>query len=159
MEGNKEHLFLLLDHDCQLLLFPAHELNHLGEVWRILRTFKIFGLLFEFLDSHNIPLDFVVNDFHGSVSNLVRREELVELCEVGVGLEDVKKVKGQVNRLFVVVSQRAGDCAKQSFMLQHELHIFMGKAQIKQRHRSFRFHFNSLVVKLFKVNLKLFNAY
>ena len=128
MEGNEEHLFLLLDHDCQLLFFSAHELDHLREIWRILRTFKVFRFLFEFLDSHNIPLDFVVNNFHGGVSYLVRREELVELCEVGVGLEDVEKVKSQINRLFVVVSKCAGDCAKQSFMLQHELHILMGEA-------------------------------
>ena len=39
----------------------------------------------------------MVDDLHSCVSNLVRREELMELGEVRVSLEDIQQVQSQVN--------------------------------------------------------------
>ena len=49
------------------------------------------------------------NDPDGGVSDLVGEKELVELGEIGVGLEDIQQVESQFERLFVVVSQGTGD--------------------------------------------------
>ena len=45
-------------------------------------SLKILHLLLEFLDSDHISLDFMFNDSHGSVTDLVGQKELVELGEV-----------------------------------------------------------------------------
>lgn len=104
MEGDEEDLLLLLDHDGEFSLFSLHELGHLLIAISALSRLQIFRLLFEFANSHNVALNLMVNDSHCSVSDLVVGEELVELSEVGVRLEYVQEIQGQVDRLLVIVT-------------------------------------------------------
>lgn len=73
----------------------------------------------------------MVNDLHGSVSDLVGREEFMKLGKVWVGLENVEQVERQVDRLLVVIAKSARHCAEESLMLEHEFHILVREAQVE----------------------------
>ena len=45
-------------------------------------SLQILHLLLEFLDSDHVSLDFMFNDSHCSVTNLISQKEFVELREV-----------------------------------------------------------------------------
>ena len=82
MEGDKEDLLLLLDHDGKLALFTLHVFNHLCVALGTLSLLQIFGFLFEFTNAHDIALDLVIDNPHCGISNLVNGEELMELGEI-----------------------------------------------------------------------------
>ena len=109
MERDKEDLLLLFDHDGELALLFGHVLDHFIVRRAALCLLQIFTLLFELAYAHNVALDLVVNDSHRSVSDLVIREELVELGEVRVRLEDVQEVESQVDRLLVIIAGQTED--------------------------------------------------
>jgi hypothetical protein len=48
---------------------------------------EVFRLLFEFSDTHDVSLDFVLHNAHSGVTNLVGEKDFLEVREVGVGLE------------------------------------------------------------------------
>ena len=105
MEGNKEHFLLLLDHDSKLSLLTMHVCGHFIVFVSSLGSLQVLRFLFEFANSDDVAFDFVINNLHCGVSDLVVGEELVELCEIGIGLKYVQQVQSQVNALLIVVSQ------------------------------------------------------
>jgi hypothetical protein len=62
-----------------------------------LHVFQVICLTLEFLHTENVALDFMVDDLHSGVTDLVGAEDLMELCEVGVGLKDIQEVQCQVD--------------------------------------------------------------
>ena len=153
VERHKEHLLLLLDHHGQLSLIFLQTLHSPFVVWMSRHLFKFFGFFLECAHSEHISLDLMIDDLHSGVSNLVGRQELMELSEVRVGLEYVEQVQGQVYGLLVVVSESTGHRSKQSLMVQHGLHIAMIVAEIEQAHGSLGFCLNFLIVKLLQITL------
>ena len=132
MERDKEDLLLLFDHDGELALLFSHVLDHFIIRRAALCLLQIFTLLFELAYAHNVALDLVVNDSHRSVSDLVIREELMELGEVRVRLEDVQEVESQVDRLLVIIAEGAGNSAKQCLVVEHDLHVLVREAEVEK---------------------------
>ena len=81
MEGHKEYLLLLLNHQSKVLLFLAHNGRHLFILWKTLsclhfskvriKVLTVLHFLFKLFDSDDIALDLVLDDFDSCVSDLV----------------------------------------------------------------------------------------
>jgi len=73
VERHKEDFLLLFYHNSELSFFPMHKLRHLLVAICSLSVLEIFGFSFEFSNAHYIALDFVVDNSHGRVTDLVNR--------------------------------------------------------------------------------------
>ena len=155
MEGHKEDLLLLLDHDSELPLLSVHVFGHLLEFLSAFGSLQVFWLLFEFTHAHNVSLDLMVDDLHGRVTYLVVWQELMELSEVRVGLEDVQQIQSQVDWLFVVVTKRTRHSSEQCLVIKHDLHVLMREAQIKNGHGTLSLLFILLIVEHLQVVVKV----
>ena len=83
----------------------------------------------------------------------------MELGEVGVGLEYVEQVEGQLEALLVVVAQRAADGAEERLVLEHVLHVLVREAQVQQAHGSFHFPLHLVLVEALDVGVQVLNAH
>jgi len=158
VERDKKHLLLLLDDDCQLFLLFLHNHSHLIVLWLSEHLLKVLRLLFEFANAHDIPFDFVFDDAHGGVSDLVLDQEVLEVGEVRVRLEHVEEVESQVDRLLVVVTEGTTDSSEQSLVLQHELHVLVREAKVEECHSAFGFALDLLIVELLEVVFEEFDS-
>ena len=131
MESDEEDALLLLDHRGELALVLPQVLLRLLVVLCMHNLVQLSGLRLELADANDVPLDLVVDDLDRRVADLVREQKVVELAEVRVRLEDVQQVEREVDRLFEVVSQSAGDGAEQVFVLEHLLHVTVVHAQVE----------------------------
>ena len=82
VERDKKHFLLLLDHHGQFFLLFLHDHRHFVILWLSEHLLKVLRFLFEFADAHNIPFDLVLDNTHGSVSDLVLDQDLLEVGEV-----------------------------------------------------------------------------
>jgi hypothetical protein len=120
---------------------------------------KIFHLLSKLLDSNHVSLNFMLDNSHSGVTNLIGQEEFVELSKVRIRLEDVKQIQCEFERLLIIISERAGYGSKQSFMLQHVLHVLVTKAEVEQTHSALNLLLNCLLVKAFDVLIQILYTY
>lgn len=132
MESHEKHLFLFFDHNSKLALFFSHVFSHIIPLGSSFSFFQLLGLCLELFDSQDIALNFMLNNPHGCITNLIRAQKLMELGKVGIRLEDIQQVKSQVNGFFEIVSQCARHCAKQSLVVKHYFHVFMGKTKVEE---------------------------
>ena len=83
----------------------------------------------------------------------------MELGEITICLEDVQKVEGQLNRLFVIVPQCATDSSKESLMLEHDLHVFVAETQIQNTLCSLGLLINLLLIKHLNIVIQVFDVH
>ena len=93
MESNKKYFLLLLYHDRQFLLLFLHVIRKLFILSSTEHSLHFLRLLLEFFDSNHITFDFMFNDFHSGVADLVSRQKLMKLCKVAVSLENVEQIQ------------------------------------------------------------------
>lgn len=93
MKSHKENFFLLFYHHCEFFFLFPHVVSQLFILRSSEHSLHFLRLLLELFDSNYISLNFVFNNSHSSVTYLVGRQKLVELCEVAVGLKNVEQVK------------------------------------------------------------------
>ena len=105
MKGYKQNFFLFFYHLRQFFfIFPEFLCSNLI-IFRTHLLLQLSTFLFELFDSNDIPFNLVIDNPNSSVSDLVGDKELVEDSEVAVCLENIQKIKSQLNRLFVIVSK------------------------------------------------------
>ena len=104
MKSDKKDFFLFFDHNRQFFFFLAQYPLHLLILRVALCGLQILHFLFELFDTDHIAFDLMFNDPDGGVSDLVGEKELVELGEIGVGLEDIQKVECQFQGFFIVIT-------------------------------------------------------
>jgi hypothetical protein len=81
----------------------------------------------------------------------------VKLGEIGVSLEDIEEIKCELQTFLELIPESSGDCAEQGLVLNHELHVFVRKAQEEQTHRSLHLLLYLLVVELLQIVIHLVN--
>ena len=82
----------------------------------------------------------------------------MELGEVAVCLEYVKQVQSQFNTLFVIVSKGSTNSTKKCFMFQHDLHVFIAQAEIKNALGTLCFLYHIFFVKKLDVVIKVIDV-
>ena len=90
MESHKKDFFLFFNNHGKLFLVLVKFFVGLFPHLAALHLFQFDGLLLELTDSDDIPLDFVVDNLDGCITDLVGKQEFVELGEVTVCLEDIE---------------------------------------------------------------------
>ncbi len=83
----------------------------------------------------------------------------MELSEVRIGLEYVQQVQSELERLLIIISERAGYGPEQSFMLEHVLHVLVAETEVQQAHSTLYLLLNCLLVKALDVLVQILYAY
>lgn len=93
MECDKKNFLLLFDGDSESFLLLPELILQVFEInvctWSVLGVSDHLSLLRVLIHPCLISFDFILNDFHARVSNLILNQESMEISEVGVCVEHV----------------------------------------------------------------------
>jgi len=79
----------------------------------------------------------------------------MELSEVGVSLEYVEQVEGELETLLVVVSKSAADGTEECLVLKHVLHVLVREAQIQEAHGALHFALHLVLIEALDVGVQI----
>lgn len=90
VERDKKHLLLFLNDHSELLLVFCKIFGSLFVGLASSHLLQFQGFLFKFADSNYVPFYLMVDDFDSCITNLISKQELMELSKVAVSLEDIE---------------------------------------------------------------------
>ena len=101
----------------------------------------------------------MIDNPHGSITNLVIREELMELREVRIRLENVQQVQSQVDGLLVVVAKRTRYSSEKRLVVEHDFHVLVGETKVEKRHCTLSFGISILIIEHLQVGVDVPNMH
>jgi len=59
----------------------------------------------------------MINNFNGSIANLVSKQKPMELSIIAIGLENIEEIKWKFDGLFEIISQCSWNGSKECFVV------------------------------------------